>query len=89
MTRTPNIRTIDPHAECWRQEEKPNGSYVWRRPGDVRRCPHGHVQVLEEPHINSSLQGPGMRRWRDLHPFWNRRLYKRAAAALEAAEGTR
>lgn len=83
VTRTPNIRNIDPHEACRRQAENPDD---WGRPGDVRRCPHGHVQVMEEPHVNSSLQGPGMRWWRTLHPFWDWRTYRRATEALQAAE---
>lgn len=92
MSRTPNIRSLDPHAECWRPERAPSSyglGHVIGTPGDVRRCPHGHVQVLEEPHVNSTRQGPGVRWWRTLHPFWNPILHRRATAALEAAEAAR
>lgn len=74
----PNIRpAVKPHSTCRRQD--------WNdRPllGDVRRCHHGTVQVLTEIGVNSNMQGPGMNWWRDLHPFWNRREYRAAIAAL-------
>lgn len=77
----PNIRPdFQPHIRCSDQEWPVQGLA-----GDVRYCVHGDVQVLTEPHPQSSVQGPGARWWRDLHPFWNRREYKAAKAALDVA----
>lgn len=75
----PNIRpAVPPHSTCSDQEWPIQGIA-----GDVRYCPHGDVQVLTEPHPQSIVQGPGARWWRDLHPFWNRKEYKAAKAALD------
>jgi hypothetical protein len=77
----PNIRPdVAPHSECWRQ--------AWPLSrhqhllGDVRRCHHGKVQVLTEVGPNASVAGPGTHWWRDLSPFWDRKDYRAAIAAL-------
>jgi hypothetical protein len=51
-------------------------------PGDVRRCEHGSVWLWEEEFQNRYWCF--MDRWRRLHPFWNRRQYRQAVAALDA-----
>jgi hypothetical protein len=51
-------------------------------PGDVRRCPHGHVQVLTDP--RGGLAGPGTWYWRDLSKWWDPWLYRRAVKVLDA-----
>lgn len=77
----PNIRPkVQPHRPACQQQE-------WGKfgiPGDVRRCPHGKVQVLTQVPDNARVQGPGTHWWRDLHSFWDRRTHRRAVAALEA-----
>ncbi|MFT4471405.1 hypothetical protein ACMX2H_15995 [Arthrobacter sulfonylureivorans] len=70
------------HKDCWQQ----NFPRVFTPLGSIRRCEHGKVQVLTEPPPGAKWQGPGTWWWRTLHPFWNRRLYRRAVAALEAAK---
>lgn len=76
----PSIRpAVPPHKECWRQE--------WHAPmgrlGDVRRCVHGHVQVLTRISERARVQGPGTHWWRTVSPTWNPILYRRAVRALE------
>lgn len=76
----PNIRpAVQPHTECWRQAW-PLSSHQ-QRLGNVRRCPHGKVQVLTET-TSRTMAGPGTHWWRDLSRFWNPRDYRRATAAL-------
>ena len=75
----PNIRpAVPPHGQaCRRQnwDERP-------RLGDVRRCPHGKLQILAEVGVDSPRQGPGTNYWRDLSRIWDRNAYKAAARAL-------
>lgn len=47
------------------------------RNGDVHRCDHGYIWVGRAA-INGMF-------WKHLDPFWNRRDYKRAKQALDAA----
>lgn len=79
----PNIRPIiRPHSECWQLTFLPGGEW-WGRPGDVRVCIHGKVQVRTEVGPNARIAGPGTDWWRTLSRFWDRREYKRAIKALE------
>lgn len=80
----PNIRATEPaHSECWQQDWP---RFPWQhRLGDVRRCPHGKVQVLTEVGPSSRVAGPGTHWWRTLHPLLTPVLYRRARAALGAA----
>ena len=52
--------------------------------GDVRRCVHGKVQLRKPVGIDAPVQGPGTDWWYTLSPFWDRRQYRQALAALEA-----
>lgn len=79
----PNIRPmVKPHSECAQIHYTETFS-SW--PGDVRRCTHGQVQVRTQVGPNSRVAGPGTDWWRTLSPFWDWRLYRRAAAALDSA----
>lgn len=79
MSHRPNI-SRDKHTarSCVDQD--------WReqcgRPGDVRRCRHGRIQLLTPVPEHHPVQGPGTHWWRDLSKFWDPILYRRAAAAL-------
>ena len=63
-----------PHRDC---NEYANG-LRWNKnywPGDLRRCPHGKIQIVVES--NGKMQGPGSWLWANLsrisHPFaWAR-----------------
>jgi hypothetical protein len=79
---TPNIRpTKTKHGlQCQQQEFGKFGI-----PGDVRRCPHGKVQVLTQVPDNARVQGPGTHWWRTLSPFWDWRTYRLALEVLEVA----
>jgi hypothetical protein len=81
IARRPNIRSIDRHSECWKLDHSGVMSW-WGQPGDVRLCPHGKVQIRTEVGPNSRVAGPGTDWWRDLSPFWNPVLYRRARKAL-------
>lgn len=76
----PNIRSIDRHGECW----KLTWPLTWHehRPGDVRRCNHGKIQILTQVPITARVQGPGTNYWRDLSPIWDPIKYRRANKAL-------
>lgn len=52
-------------------------------PGDVRRCEHDAIWLWEEEFENRYFCH--MDRWRRLHPWWNRRQYRRAVEALSVA----
>lgn len=78
-----NIRP-DHGLDCWRL-----GHLNWHGlPGDVRRCPHGRVQIRTET-PSARVAGPGTDWWRDLSPVWNFFTYRRAVAALNAGDLTR
>lgn len=80
----PNI-TRATHADCTRLEIGTDGRWTdkwWGRPGDVRRCVHGKVQVRTETSIHSRVKGPGTDWWRTLSPVWDPFLYRRAVKAL-------
>jgi hypothetical protein len=81
----PNI-TRTTHADCARLEVTSTGEWNdrgwWGRPGDVRRCTHGKVQIRTETSIRSRMQGPGTDWWRTLSPVWNPLEYRRARKAL-------
>ena len=53
------------------------------RPGDVRRCAHGKIQILTQVPITAHIQGPGTDYWRTLHPIWDPIKYRRARKALQ------
>lgn len=75
----PNIRpAVTPHSKCWQQD------WQWQhhRLGDVRRCPHGKVQVLTEIGPAARVAGPGTHWWRTLSPVFTPFLFRRARAAL-------
>lgn len=48
----------------------------WARPGDVRRCDHGRIQIAYE------VIGCTSASFRDLSPVFNPILWRRARAAL-------
>lgn len=56
---------------------------TWGDPGEIRRCPHGVVQLAMPTPPGSPVAGGGTGWWKDLHPFWNPFRYKRAVAALD------
>jgi hypothetical protein len=78
MTLPPTIRPIDDHRDCWRLAHGPSW---WGRPGDLRKCPHGRLQVRTEVSGRSRSMGPGTDWWRDLSPIWTPILYRRALRA--------
>lgn len=83
ITLQPNIRPKLPHSECWRPAWPLT---AWQhRLGDVRRCPHGKLQVLTEIGPAARVAGPGTHWWRTLSPVFTPVLYRRARAALEDA----
>lgn len=53
----------------------------WNRPGDVRRCRHGRLQVGYE------VLGCTSAYWRNLSPIWNPILYRRAVRVLTTPPG--
>jgi len=73
----PNLR--NPHDRC-----KQPGLEVrdWGFPGDVRRCPHGVLQ------LGFDVPGTVPCYWRDLHPVLTPILRRRAVRALDAATRT-
>lgn len=77
----PNLRDATPrtHAETCVGESPL--SQPRPRVGDVRECPHGKIQVAEQPWRHM----PGVRVWRDLSPFWDRRAYRLAKQLLQDA----
>lgn len=81
-----NINTdrMDHDRHCWRLDYR-----AWQgRPGDVRRCGHGRVQIRTET-TSTTVAGPGTDWWRTLSPVWNFFTYRRAVAALNAGNLTR
>jgi hypothetical protein len=77
----PNIRSIDPHKECWRLDH--SGAMTWwGRPGDVKRCQHGRIMVRCEVGPHSRIAGPGTDYWRELSPIFDPIKYRRARKAL-------
>lgn len=82
MSERPNIRTVaDEHRRCRYPGHGPVST--WARAGDVRRCPHGRIQLAYE------VPGSVPAYWRDLSPVWDLFTYRRARRALTVAEGTR
>jgi hypothetical protein len=81
----PNI-TRTTHADCWQLEFSSNGNWDdlgwYGRPGDVRRCTHGKIQLRTQTSIHSRAQGPGTDWWRTLSPIFDPILYRRARKAL-------
>jgi hypothetical protein len=76
----PNIHPVTGHSDCWRL---PAGPGWWGRPGDLRRCEHGRLQIRTEVGPGSRSMGPGTDWWRDLSPIWTPILYRRAMKALK------
>lgn len=76
----PNIAPSQPHKECWRQSW-PLSRHEHRL-GDVRRCPHGKVQVLTDVGPYARTAGPGTHWWRTLSPIFDPITYRRARRAL-------
>lgn len=80
-TANPNIRpSTPPHSTCWSLDWGERG-----QAGDVRRCPHGRIQVLIDPPPYASVQGPGARTWETLSPVFDYKRYRAAVAALDTA----
>ena len=78
----PNIRhVLKTHDDCTQQEW--NYGRRMNMLGDVRRCEHGKVQILTAVGPNARVAGPGTHWWRDLSPFWDRKLHKEAVSALD------
>lgn len=76
-----NIRPVTGHRDCWRQSiGEPNW---FGRPGDLRRCEHGRLQVRTQVSEHARIQGPGTDWWRDLHPVWTPILWRRAQKAMK------
>jgi hypothetical protein len=79
-----NIYRTD-HGDCARLEMGTDGRWTdnWHgRPGDVRRCVHGYLQLRTETPIHSRMQGPGTDWWRTLSAIFTPVLYRRAKKAL-------
>ena len=77
----PNIRSIDKHRECWRLDYSGELSW-WGRPGDVKRCPHGHIMERRQVPPNARIAGPGTDYWETLHPILTPIRYQLAKKAL-------
>jgi hypothetical protein len=84
----PNLKDLRPRAHweyCWgRACEFDYGPPRPRlRLGDLRRCEHGRIQVVEGG--GGRIAGPGTWRWRDLPRLFNWRQYNRARDLLDNA----
>ncbi|MGP4995497.1 hypothetical protein [Glutamicibacter ardleyensis] len=74
-TKPPNLRDA---AQRTHKKDCRWAKFLVDRPGDVRQCEHGKIQVVDQPMPHS----PGTLVWEDLHPFWNRRPHKLAKELL-------
>lgn len=74
-TKPPNLRDA---AQRTHKKDCRWAKFRVNRPGDVRQCEHGKIQVVNQPYINDY----GYLVWMDLHPLWNRRPYKLAKQLL-------
>ena len=74
-TKAPNLRDTAPRTH---RKDCRHAKFLTDRPGDVRQCEHGKIQVVDQPMPHS----PGTLVWEDLHPLWNRGPYKLAKQLL-------
>ncbi|MGQ3384473.1 hypothetical protein [Glutamicibacter sp. TV12E] len=71
MSKAPNLHDAVPRTH---KKDCRHAEFLVNRPGDVRECEHGKIQVVDQPAAHT----PGHLIWEDLHPFWNRGPYKLA-----------
>ena len=76
-----NIRPAVKHRDCWRLDHSGPMTW-WGRPGDVKRCPHGHLMIRRQVPPNSRIAGPGTDYWETLHPILTPIRYQQAKKAL-------
>ena len=75
MAKTPNLLDVAPRTH---KKDCRWAKFLTDRPGDVRECEHGKIQVVDQP----IAHWPGDLYWEDLHPLWNRSAYKLAKELL-------
>lgn len=75
MTKAPNLRDAAPRTH---RKDCRHAEFLTDRVGDVRKCEHGKIQVVDQPVRHS----PGQLVWEDLHPLWNRKAYRLAKQLL-------
>lgn len=71
-----NITTSRGDHRRWCDYSGHGDAKTWAFPGDVRRCPHGRIQLAYD------VPGSVPAYWRDLSPVFTPLLYRRARRAL-------
>lgn len=72
------INVLSDRDQC--RLDCPRGDFAYKDRGWVTRCKHGVIFMVATDYVH---WGQGRNAFTRLSPFWDRRLYRRALAAIE------